>query len=107
MPRIKQQAILPGPEYQRTSIPEVEEASENYRALRDERMNLAERESNAKKDLIAKMVSHAIMVFRYDDSDGIERRVTLETKTNAKVGKVKSASSSDAAESSSQDVDVS
>lgn len=100
------QGTLPGPEFQRPEIPEVEEAAENYRALRDERMSLSEREGPAKKNLIDKMVSHGITIFRYVDSEGIERRVVLETKTNAKVGKVKSAKNSDV-DSSGQDVDVS
>jgi hypothetical protein len=88
----QQQQDLPGPEFKRESIPEIEEAAENYRALRDERMALSEREANAKKDLISQMTTRSVTVFRYDDSEGVERRVTLETKTNAKVGKVKSQS---------------
>lgn len=104
----RQQVELPGEEFKRQSIPEVEEAAENYRALRDERMNLAERESNAKKSLIATMTSHGVTAFRYDDADGVERKVTLETKTNAKVGKVKTASTSDGpSDSAGQDVEVS
>lgn len=106
MAKRKEQTTLPGPEFQRASIPEVEEAAENYRALRDERMQLAEREGNAKKDLIAAMTAHQVTVFRYDDAEGNERRVTLETKTNAKVGKVKSARTSDD-DPSGQDVDIS
>ena len=104
MARSKQQQSLPGEEYQRPSIPEVEEAAEEYRALRDERMNLSEREAIAKKALIAKMTEHNVTVFRYDDSEGIERRVELQTKTNAKVAKVKS---KDNDSSPSEDVDVS
>lgn len=83
----KAQTEIPGTE--RPSIPEVEEAAEDYRALRDERMALAEKEAEAKRTLITKMKAHNQTAYRYEDNDGVERKVILDEKTNAKVAKVK------------------
>lgn len=90
MARARQQQESLGKEFECREVPEVEEAAENYRALRDERMDLAEREAAAKKTLIGAMETHMVNVYRYVDSDGVDRRVTLEVKKNAKVGKIKS-----------------
>lgn len=83
----QQQTEIPGTE--RREIPAVEEAAETYRAYRDERMDLAEKEAAAKKALIAAGEAHGLSVYRYVDSEGVDRRVIFETKKNAKVGKVK------------------
>lgn len=89
----KRQTQIPGTE--RASIPEIDEAAEEYRLVRDERMALSTKEAEAKKKLVATMQSHNQSAYRYDDQDGIERNVKLETKVSAKVAKVKGQSSGD------------
>lgn len=87
----KRQTQIPGTE--RLEISDVTEAAEEYRLVRDERMALSTKEAEAKKKLISTMQSHNLSAYRYDDQDGIERNVKLETKVSAKVAKVKSSDS--------------
>lgn len=68
---------------------EVENAGEDYRAVRDERMALANKEREAKKELLAKMKAHNISSYFYEDTDGVERKITIDLKENVKVSKVK------------------
>lgn len=83
----KKQSELPGVESQ--SIPEIEEAAENYRSVRDKRMALTEKEVAAKVNLIQVVQAHAKeltpngdgkLCYRYDD-----QLVMLTDKINVKV----------------------
>lgn len=79
-----------GEGYERKKIAEVEEAAEDYRSTRDERMNLqvTENEKQAKlDDLLAK---HGIKKYVYLDDDGEELEAYVpDKKPLAKVRRVK------------------
>lgn len=81
------QTEIPGTE--RPKIDEIDDKAEEYRVVRDERMRLSTKESEAKKAMITAMQNHGQTTYKYVDSDGNERTVKLETKVNAKVAKVK------------------
>jgi hypothetical protein len=83
----KQQTEIPGTE--RAVIAEVEEACEDYRLLRDQRMALSEKEAEAKARLIDRMKAHSVKAYRYADQDGVERKASIAEKENVKVSKVK------------------
>lgn len=83
----KKQTEIPGTEA--PSIPAVEEAAEEYRAIRDERMALSEKETSAQAALVAAMTSHNLTSYRYEDSEGNQRKVVLAEVVKAKVAKVK------------------
>lgn len=105
MARARAQQSIPGTE--RQERPEIEEAAEDLRVIRADRMALQERETVAKKALIDKMASFGITVHRYDDADGVERRVEIVQKANAKISKVKQAPDSDAGvDSGGSDVSI-
>lgn len=87
MPRKQQE--LPGKEFEKVVIQEIEDAAEEYRAFRDERMGLAEKEKQAKAKLLTTMQTHGQTTYRYLDEDETERRVFVEPKTNVKVSKVR------------------
>jgi hypothetical protein len=70
-------------------IEEIEAAAEEYRVLRDERMQLGEKETKAQAALVAVMVSHNLTSYRYEDGEGNQRKVSLAEVVKAKVGKVK------------------
>lgn len=84
----KKQPELEGMEA--ASIPEIEEAAENYVKLRDKRMKLLEQEITAKANLLTVVTEHAKelstdaegnKVYRYDDE-----MVILKTgRSNVKV----------------------
>lgn len=69
--------------------PEIEEAGEEYRLVRDERMAMASKEREAKKKLISMMESKNVTTYLYTDDEGNERKITLESKKNAKVAKIR------------------
>lgn len=81
------QTEIPGTE--RPVIAEIEEACEDYRLLRDQRMSLSEKEAEAKRVLIERMKSHNVKAYRYADQDGVERKAAIAEKENVKVSKVK------------------
>lgn len=72
------QADLPGMEDR--DIPEIEEAAERYRDVRDERIALSKDESTAKQSLIAVMKAHKRSVY---SRNGMS--ITLEEIDNVKV----------------------
>ena len=78
-----------GEGFERTEIPEITEAAEEYRAYRDERMKLAEKENAAQANLVAKMQAHNQSVYRYEDNTNTSRKVVLAEVVKAKVAKVK------------------
>lgn len=84
----KKQLEIPGTE--RQSIPEIEEAAEKYRAVRDKRMRLTEQEVAAKVNLLQVLIEHENeltpngndeRVYRYDD----EIVILKSGKRNVKV----------------------
>jgi hypothetical protein len=85
MARTRKQQEIPGTEAPKH--PEVEEAADNYVAFRDERMDLAVKEREAKKSLVEVMQRHSVTTYKYRDGDGTPRTVVAETKVNAKVSK--------------------
>ena len=90
---VAKQTEIPGTE--RPKIDEIDDKAEEYRVVRDERMRLSTKESEAKKAMITAMQNHGQTTYKYVDGDGNERTVKLETKVNAKVAKVKGQGSSD------------
>jgi hypothetical protein len=72
------QVDLPGMEDR--DIPEIEEAAERYRDVRDERIALSKDESTAKQSLIAVMKAHKRSVY---SRNGMS--ITLEEIDNVKV----------------------
>jgi hypothetical protein len=81
------QLQVPGTE--RKAIPELEEAAENFRLLRNERMQLTEKETAAQAELVAKMKAHNQTVYRYVDDKGNDQKVVLSEVSKAKVAKVR------------------
>jgi len=65
---------------ERKSVPEVEEAAEAYREVRDERMELTRKEKLKKFELLAVMKAHKIKKYKYDDDSGEELLVELSEK---------------------------
>lgn len=96
----KTQTEIPGTE--RPSNPEVEEAAEEYRLLRDQRMQLSEKEGQAKAALLEKLKAHNLTSYRYADQDGVERKIMIQEKENVKIAKVKTSD-----DSGGEDVSVS
>lgn len=82
----RKQQQIPGTEL--PSIPELEEKAEDYRALRDNRMALADKEAEAKRALLAELKSRNLTKHVYEDSDGVRRKIEIENKDNIKVRKV-------------------
>jgi hypothetical protein len=62
MARTKKQLQVPGTE--RDHIAEVDTAAESYIEARDERMDLTEKESEAKEALLSVMKKHRLDVYR-------------------------------------------
>lgn len=91
----REQQSIPGAAFEAPKHPEVEEAAETYVAFRDERMDLAVKEREAKRVLVDTMGRHGVTVYKYKDGDGTARTVVAETKINAKVSKDKSAKADD------------
>lgn len=77
------------PGFERPKRPEIEEAAENYRVLRDEAIATGEKADSAKDALIAAMKAAGVTVHSYLDEEGNARKVELSTKENAKVKKIK------------------
>ena len=91
------QQQIPGTEP--PSIAEVEEAAENYRTFRDERMKLQEKETEAQKALVAVMQSRNLKTYRYEDGAGVARIVRMRDQIKAQVAKFKDGGDSGDADS--------
>lgn len=78
------QTDLPGMENR--DIPEIEQAAERYRDVRDDRIALTKDESEAKQALIAVMKKHNRQVYTHN---GLS--ITLEEIDNVKVKSAKKA----------------
>ena len=74
----KRQMQIPGTE--RKSVPEVEQAAESYREVRDERCELSKREKQKKLELLAVMKAHKVKKYKYDDENGEEIMVSLDDR---------------------------
>lgn len=72
---------------QRKAIPAIRKAAETYVEIRDERMELTEREVEANEKLVAIMTKHDVS--DYTDEDAQFRVTIRETKTKAKVATIK------------------
>ena len=83
----KQQTEIPGTE--RPTIAAVEEAADEYRAIRDQRMELSKKEKTLQATLVATLKQYDLTSYVYEDSDGVERRVSIKATEKATVRKVK------------------
>ena len=97
MSSTRTQQQIPGTEA--PQIAEVEEAAENYRTFRDDRMKLQEKEHEAQQALVAVMQSRNLKQYRYEDGSGVSRVVRLNEVIKAKVAKVKDGEGADGADS--------
>lgn len=71
------------------SIPEIDEAAEDYRDTMLKRKKVLESEVE-KKDVLRKiMLQHKQSNYRYEDSDGEQREVALDSEPGVTVRKVK------------------
>lgn len=81
---------------ERQFVPEVETAANAYRNIRDERMELTKLEVVRRDELIRVMTEHKLDVYKYDDDEGVELTIKLDTKTKVKVRRADSVDSEDA-----------
>jgi hypothetical protein len=88
----KRQARIPGTEPKR--IKEVGDAAEAYVDMRDKRMKLTEKESEAKLSLIEVMKKHGLTVYKDEDA-APPLVVTLKTKDGVKVEELGDGAESD------------
>lgn len=72
---------------ERKAIPAIRKAAETYVEIRDERMELTEREVEANEKLVQVMTKHDVV--DYTDEDAQIRVTIRETKTKAKVATIK------------------
>lgn len=96
----QQQQTFDAPGMEREKIPELQDAAEDYRLLRDEEIQVGEKAKAAKARLITLMKQHSKTVFGYIDEEGNTRRVDLSVKENAKVKKIGSRGDDSPAETS-------
>ena len=83
----KQQTEIPGTE--RPTNAAVEEAAEEYRAVRDQRMELTKKEKTLQATLVATLKQYNLTSYVFEDADGVEFRVSVKTAEKATVRKVK------------------
>lgn len=74
----RKQMQIPGTE--RKQVPEVEQAAESYREVRDERCELSRREKQKKLELLAVMKAHKVKKYKYDDENGEEILISLDER---------------------------
>lgn len=87
-PAKKQQTLAK--EFERKKIDEVEDAAEDYRSTRDERMSLQITEAEKQQKLDDVLAKHGIKKYVYFDDDEQELEAYIpDTKPKAKVRKVK------------------
>lgn len=86
--KARTQETLPGDEYKRKEIPEIEEPAEELRACRDEIATLNERKRNAENSLITACQAAGISLHRYLDPEGVERKVEVIQKPKATIKRV-------------------
>lgn len=87
---VREQQTLPAEGMARKKIPAVEKAALKYRGIRDERMQLTKEEVEARNGLVAAMTEAEITVYKFDDAEGEELTVELDTTTKVKVKKADS-----------------
>jgi hypothetical protein len=81
----RKQMQIPGTE--RKEVPEVEQAAEAYREVRDERAELSKREAQKKAELQAVMRAHKLKKYRYHDENGEELEVVFEDEPRVRLRK--------------------
>jgi hypothetical protein len=72
---------------ERTEVPEVEQAAEAYREVRDERSAMSKKEAQKKAELLAVMRAHKLKLYRYHDGNGEELEARIEDEPTVKVRK--------------------
>jgi type II secretory pathway component PulM len=87
------QTSIPGTE--RKYIEAVENAAQEYRAVRDERMALTKREAELQEILVQAMASHELEAYAYLDDEGEELIVKVTHKTKVRVRKAKNVDDSE------------
>jgi hypothetical protein len=83
----REQQTLPAEGMARKKIPAIEKAASKYRAIRDERMALTKEEVQARNNLVDAMTDNEVDVYKFDDAEGEELTVELDTTTKVKVKK--------------------
>ncbi len=91
------QTVMQGEGYDRTKIPEVEDAAEALRVVREERMELSEKEAELAKALLETMRRLNVTTHTYVDDEGVERTAKREPgEEKVTVRKVKAKKSDEA-----------
>lgn len=75
---------MTAPEYE-----DIEEAAEDYRAVRDKWMSLGAKAKEAKAILIKRMKEHGVTVYKYTDDDDVKRKAVIKENENVLVRKLK------------------
>lgn len=88
--KTKKQTEIPGTE-RKDALPDVEEKSDEYIALRDKRAKLQAEEKDLKEQMAELLRTHKRTAYKYVDGDGITRIVQATSKTNVTVSKEKNA----------------
>lgn len=72
------QTVMQGEGYDRAKIPDVENAAEALRVVREERMELSEKEAELAKALLETMRRLNVTTHTYVDDEGVERTAKRE-----------------------------
>lgn len=87
-----EQTAMKGEGYDRPELPEVKDAAEALRVVREERMDLSEKEAELAKTLLEVMRRNNVTTHTYLDDKGVERvaaRENGEEKVTVRKLKVK------------------
>ncbi len=87
----RKQMQIPGTE--RKEIPDVENAAEAYREVRDTRAELSKREAVKKLELLAVMRANKVKKYRYHDENGEEIEALIDDEPTVKLRKTGEAES--------------
>lgn len=93
MARARKQLQIEGTQAQ--VISELDDAAEDYRMKRDERMGIQKLENEARPRVLELMLKHNLTIYKYEDTDGKQRQITLKSETTVKVNRVKDAEDDD------------
>lgn len=84
----KKQTTIPGTE-RVVENAEVHAAAEQYANLLYGRMGLQKQEAEAKSNLAEVFTKHGVLRYVVEDEEGVQREITIGTKTTVKCSKVK------------------
>lgn len=91
------QTVMRGEGYERPKIPDIENAAEALRVVREERMELTEKENELAKALLETMRRLNVTTHTYVDDEGVERTAKREPgEEKVTVRKVKAKKSDEA-----------